>query len=294
MKRLPLAASFLLFIALCASAAYWGMQLFKPPLRPVAAPPRVAQAEVRTETASALFGGRRGNVAVASNYQLKGVIFSGNPRDSVAIVSADGKPAQAIRVDMEVVPGVTVKEVHREYVLLSENGATKRVELPEESRGQDSPGISPQPTPPTLTSPPRQPIPSRTQAAPPMPVTPPATTAATPVPGQVPVPVPGQAPMPQVQPQMQLQTQPQTPVAGQLPGQVAGQVPGQVPQTSTQPPVTGAPPTVVVSPPPSGQSGAIPGATTSPQTAPVAPQTYPGSTGVPGTQPVQPGVPATR
>lgn len=288
MKRLPLAASFLLFIALCASAAYWGMQLFKPPLRPVAAPPRVAQAEVRTEPASALFGGRRGNVAVASNYQLKGVIFSGNPKDSVAIVSADGKPAQAIRVDMEIVPGVTVKEVHREYVLLSENGATKRVELPEESRGQDSPGISPQPTPPSMTPPPRQPIPSRVQAAPPVPapVTPPAAT--TTIPGQM--PVPGQTPIPQTQPQ----AQPQTPVAGQLPGQVTGQVPGQVPQTTTAPPVTGVPPTVVVSPPPSGQSGTVPGAATAPQNVPVAPQTYPGTTGVPGTQQVVPGVPATR
>ena len=33
MKRLPLITSFVLFIALCVSAAYWAMQLFKPPLR---------------------------------------------------------------------------------------------------------------------------------------------------------------------------------------------------------------------------------------------------------------------
>ncbi len=31
MKRLPLITSFVLFIALCVSAAYWAMQMFNPP-----------------------------------------------------------------------------------------------------------------------------------------------------------------------------------------------------------------------------------------------------------------------
>jgi general secretion pathway protein C len=133
MRRLPLIASFVLFIALCASAAYWATQLFKPPLRPVAAP-RVAKAEVKTDAAAGLFGGRAGKAAIASNYQLRGVIFSGSPHDSVAILSADGKPAQAIRANTEMMPGVTIKEVHRDYVLLSEGGVTKRVELPESAK----------------------------------------------------------------------------------------------------------------------------------------------------------------
>ncbi|HEX7635266.1 MAG TPA: type II secretion system protein N [Noviherbaspirillum sp.] len=136
MKRLPLIVSFLLFIALCASIAYWALQLFKPPLRPVAAPPRVARADVAPDAAAVLFGGRPGKVAVASNYQLKGIIMSGAAGDSVAILSADGKPAQAIRVGMEVTPSVNVKEVHREYVLLSEGGVIRRVDLPESAKMQ--------------------------------------------------------------------------------------------------------------------------------------------------------------
>ena len=32
MKRWPLLVSFVLFIALCVSATYWGMQLYKPPV----------------------------------------------------------------------------------------------------------------------------------------------------------------------------------------------------------------------------------------------------------------------
>ena len=74
MKRMPVLLSFILFIALCASAAYWGLQLIRPPLRPMAAPPPVAVAEVRMDSAAGLFGGRPVAAAVASNYQLKGVV----------------------------------------------------------------------------------------------------------------------------------------------------------------------------------------------------------------------------
>lgn len=165
MKRLPLLTSFLLFIALCASVAYWAMQMFKPPLRPVAAPPRTVQAEVSPDAAAVLFGGRPSKGAVASNYQLRGVITAG-PHDSIAILSADGKPAQAVRVGLEVAPGVTVKEVQRDYVLLSEGGAAKRVGLPESAK--DLPNIAS-----------ASPINNRPITPPPMPSPPPVATMPT-------------------------------------------------------------------------------------------------------------------
>jgi general secretion pathway protein C len=178
MKRLPLVASFLLFILLCASIAYWGLQLFKPPLRPVAAPPRVAKSDIDPQAAATLFGGRAGKVAVASNYQLKGVIMSGSADESIAILSADGKPAQAVRVDTEVAPGVTVKEVHRDYVLLSDGGTVKRVELPESAKSEVNMAtvapVRPQPQP--------QPVPAPTMQQAPAPV-PPAAVAAPATPG---------------------------------------------------------------------------------------------------------------
>lgn len=173
MRRLPLVASFLLFILLCASIAYWGMQLFKPPLRPVAAPPRAAQPEIRPQAAAALFGARSRAVAAASNYQLRGVIFSGNPRDSVAIISADGKPAQAFRVETEIAPGVTVKEVYRGYVVIAEGGTTKRIELPEDAPAQAG-GVTVNPSLPPVT---RTPVP--TPAVPPAPAPTRAQTAAS-------------------------------------------------------------------------------------------------------------------
>ncbi len=266
MKRLPLVASFLLFIALCASAAYWAMQLFKPPVRPVAEPPRVATAEVSTEAATALFGGKSGQVAVASNYQLKGVIFSGSARDSVAILSADGKPAQAVRANMEVTPGVTIKEVHRDYVLLSEGGATKRVDLPESAKGQNGLAMT-TPGPSAALQAPSQPVPGRSSQV--MPPAPPATTApptmvvspppsaqpgtsggaAAPPPSQVvtPTPVPA-APAPAVAPQVFATppsaaggvSTPTTPAPG--PNVPPRALPGATPQPYTPPPAGQIPP----------------------------------------------------
>jgi general secretion pathway protein C len=168
MKQWPLVASFLLFIALCASVAYWAMQVFTPPVRPAAAPPPTAQPAPNLAAAAGLFGGRS-NLAVASNFQLKGVIFSGNPASSVAILVADGKPAQAIRANSEVVPGVTVKEVHRQYVLLSDGGVIKRVELPEDAKSEGTMAMSERaPSAPVRTAPAASSAPARTApAAPP-------------------------------------------------------------------------------------------------------------------------------
>ena len=75
MNRAPLLTSFVLFLALCVSAAYWGMQLFNPPLRAVAAPPQSNQAAASLDAAAGLFGGHA-NAVLASNFQLKGVVVA--------------------------------------------------------------------------------------------------------------------------------------------------------------------------------------------------------------------------
>ena len=133
MKRWPLITSFALFIALCASAAYWAMQYFKPPMRVIAEPLQVERPAPKLDAAAALLGGRP-TAAVASNFQLTGVVVSGNPAESVALLATNGKPAKAVRTNHEVMPGVTVKEVHRDHVLLSEGGMVKRVDLPANPR----------------------------------------------------------------------------------------------------------------------------------------------------------------
>lgn len=173
MKRWPLITSFVLFIALCASAAYWAMQLFKPPVRAIAAPPKVERPAPSLDAASGLLGGRA-SLAVASNYQLKGVVVAAKPAESVAILAVNGKPAQAVRTNREVMPGVTVSEVQRDHVLLLEGGVVKRVELSTETRKQVKVGtytsapiaISPSENRPQQAAPPAQPGPARLNESP--------------------------------------------------------------------------------------------------------------------------------
>lgn len=126
MKRLPILLSLCALIALSASLVYWLLQLYQPAQRPLAAAPASALAEPGVDAAATLFGGQA-STALASNYQLTGVIVAG--RDSVAIIVADGSPPKALKLGREVASGVTVQEVHPRYVLLSDGGVLKRIEL---------------------------------------------------------------------------------------------------------------------------------------------------------------------
>lgn len=141
MNRLPQISSFILFITLCVCAAYWGTRLFRPPARVVAAAAPAIPPVPSPDAAAGLFGGRLSAVA-SSNFQLKGVVMASNPDESVAVLAVNGKPPQAKKMHEEVLPGVTVKEINRAYVLLSEGGLDKRINLPaaaKAGRKADSP-----------------------------------------------------------------------------------------------------------------------------------------------------------
>jgi general secretion pathway protein C len=102
---------------------------FTPHARPLAAPAQpVAATLPHTDAAALLFGGRTG-AAGSRNVVLTGVIADG-PR-GVAILTVDGKPPQVVGLGMEAAPGVMVTEVNTAYVLLSEDGMIKRIDLPE-------------------------------------------------------------------------------------------------------------------------------------------------------------------
>lgn len=170
MKRLPVpvtAATFAAIAALSASMAYWGMQLFKEQQRAIAAPPQQARPELPIDAAKGLFGGDVA-VAVASNYQLRGVVAELNGRRSVAILATDGQPPKAYPVGAEVAPGVKVQEVAPRYVVITENGVPKRIELPAEAPpglgGGSAAMLPPLPAPPPAGQPPVQ------QATPPAPM----------------------------------------------------------------------------------------------------------------------------
>lgn len=125
-KRLPLLLSLLGVILLAASLAYWILQLYQPPQRPIAAVPRTGMPDPAIDAAATLFGGQAAT-ASAANYQLTGVVAAG--RESVAIIVAEGSPPKALRVGKELTPGVTLAEVHPRYVMLSDGGVMKRLDL---------------------------------------------------------------------------------------------------------------------------------------------------------------------
>ena len=129
MKRLPALLSLLLFLALCASLAYWLLQWLAPPQRPVTAAPVATRSMPPLMAATNLFGGN-GQGSSLANVQLRGVIRSGLAAGSVAIISAEGKPARALRVHAEVLPGIQVKEIHARTVILSDKGAERELALP--------------------------------------------------------------------------------------------------------------------------------------------------------------------
>ena len=141
-KRLPLLLTLLALLVLAASGAYWILQLYKPEQRPLAAAPMATQPAPSPEAAATLFGGQPA-VAISS-FQLTGVVSAG--ANSAVILVADGSTPKAVRIGREIAPGVVVAEVHRRYVMLSDNGVMKRVELAPDA-GQTSAISQPVPRP---------------------------------------------------------------------------------------------------------------------------------------------------
>ena len=173
MKRLPLICSVAAVAVLSASLAYWGMQLFKPKQRPLAAVPVAQLPEANMDAARGLFGGNTA-VAAVSNYQLRGVVADTRGHGSVAIISADGQTAKAFPVGSELSPGVSVKDVQPRHVILMEGGVQKRLELMSDQGvsssggitsplggGPQEPSVVPLPPPPTPMAPPVQMAPAQ-------------------------------------------------------------------------------------------------------------------------------------
>jgi general secretion pathway protein C len=125
-KRLPLLLSLFGVILLAGSLAYWILQLYQPPQRPLAAAPHSSMPEPSIDAAATLFGGQIAT-ASATSYQLTGIVAAGN--ESVAIIVAEGSPPKALRVGKELASGITLAEVHPRYVMLSDGGVMKRLDL---------------------------------------------------------------------------------------------------------------------------------------------------------------------
>lgn len=168
MKRLPVLVTFLMFIALCASLSFWGLRLFKPQARAVAAVFQQGSYEPGAGQWGGIFGASQAMQASATNYQLKGIVLAKREEKSLAIISVNGKPALAVAMNKEIAPGVTLKEVHAQYVMVSESGIMRRVDLPqlpEMTHGSmQIPSLNPGATVPPQVAPVAFPPPKRNEA----------------------------------------------------------------------------------------------------------------------------------
>ncbi|MCC6070721.1 type II secretion system protein N [Massilia sp. GCM10020059] len=242
---MPLLLTLLALVALSASVAYWVLQLYKPEQRPLAAAPVADLPAPAVDAAATLFGGQA-MAAVATNYQLTGVVAAG--RNSVAILVADGQPAKAFPVGKELSAGVVVKEVHPRYVMLSEGGVLKRIELAVDVK---PPADMAAPLPMDAPAPPAYP-----QQGQPMPQQQPMPTPA-PAPA---TPQPRPLPQSQLTPEQQQELQQEQQEQNEPPQGPEGEPPPPVPMAR---PVEGAavppPPAPPVQMPPATRNVGMPG-----------------------------------
>jgi general secretion pathway protein C len=160
MKRLPALMNVISFALLCAVVSYWGLQVFKPKIRPVAAPVMMASYEPAVGQWGGLFGQSAVAEAAPSNYQLKGLIVAAHAKDSAAIVAVEGKPTMTIGIGKELSGGVVLAEVHADHIIVTESGMNRRIDLPPVPAHTGIVSLSPNFAPVSSSNPPPLPSPA--------------------------------------------------------------------------------------------------------------------------------------
>ncbi len=123
--RLSRLLALVLCLGIIAAIAYWAGQLMAP--RVAIAPSSIASSASETSTANQtwtaqLFGSPPAAIvmaAVSSNMTLQGLLSGPRP---AAVISVDGKIARPYGLGDEVQPGVKVKSISSEQVVLDRNG----------------------------------------------------------------------------------------------------------------------------------------------------------------------------
>jgi general secretion pathway protein C len=119
-----------LVAALALTLAWWTWALAAPAA--VAAPSYAAPAALEAADAArlrGLFGAPRAAPAAAGPLRLVGVASP-----SRAIFALQGEKPRAARPGEEIVPGTTLREVHRDHVVVERNGALERLGLERDAR----------------------------------------------------------------------------------------------------------------------------------------------------------------
>jgi hypothetical protein len=141
MKYISQICSTLLFLLWCASLTYWTLffttqSTYKVALSSINEMPKVVLSD-----AMSLFGGGSNN---ESRFPLfvRGVILSGESGDSLAIIGPPGAPQRLIRRDAELMPGITLQEIHANYIVVLDHGLRREVLLSPFSAAQQSSNLN--------------------------------------------------------------------------------------------------------------------------------------------------------
>jgi hypothetical protein len=148
----------ILFALLCASSAYWVMQL-RAPVPVVAAAASAIPAPPNLDTAlhARLFGGA---VRGSSNIRVTGVVAPTQAHaPGIALLGIDDQPARAYSTGQTLAGGTILREVHVDRVVIDQGGALSELSVPQarpgaaSSQGVTPPG-QPAPQPNTGVNPP--------------------------------------------------------------------------------------------------------------------------------------------
>ncbi len=128
-ERLPNAVSFLFFVGIWVSLSFWFQQWLSPPKQVVELMPVAEQSMPPLASAANLFGGSE-QTSMLANVQINGVIRSNSSKDSVVIITADGGPSRALRLNAEIMPGIVIKSINSRSVIVAGKGAEREIALP--------------------------------------------------------------------------------------------------------------------------------------------------------------------
>ena len=128
MKYISQTCSVFLFLLWCASLTYWTLFFTTQPTHQVALSSVNEMPPVVLSDAMSLFGGSSNNESRFPLF-LRGVILSGESDASLAIIGAPGLPQKLIQRDAELMPGITLHEIHANYIVVLDHGLRREVPL---------------------------------------------------------------------------------------------------------------------------------------------------------------------
>ncbi len=130
----PRLLSVLLFALLCAVVAYWALRLFEPPVRVAPSGSLAATGAVASLGPAHTLFGRTGTndgpvvQAISSSFKVLGVIA--DTERGAAVISVEGRPAEAFGVGMRIDDNHRLKTVTATEVVILRGDEEIRVEAP--------------------------------------------------------------------------------------------------------------------------------------------------------------------